>query len=321
MYRLFACVSIMFRQRSYLFFVVLLSSFVFTQTVLGEEPEIRVILMQCSDVEPASEEKIIELKAAIKSVQLYYKNRMLEHGYEGLTFKTEEDFITAKTRNPLRHYNDRVYNISDDIWDHTIKPIKDGEHVIQIVFVLGAKIYDNGAAFYGVSFGRPPWGYQWTAVVPTENEDRLAHYLAHELGHTFQLAHHSDPSNLMYGQIDDSNDDLDLEDRKLTKTQVDTIKQNPHIHYELPVPEFLAQNEFVVDADVNDDGYVDLYDVMIVRSGMSTKSSYDTDINNDGVTNILDLMLVKAAAFEAIAAAAPPRRKVITTTWGELKKR
>lgn len=79
--------------------------------------------------------------------------------------------------------------------------------------------------------------------------------------------------------------------------------------------------EIVLDTDVNDDGYTDLYDCLIVRSAMSQESNYDTDINDDGVTNILDLMLVKAAAFEAIAAAAPPKQKVITTTWGALKQR
>lgn len=79
--------------------------------------------------------------------------------------------------------------------------------------------------------------------------------------------------------------------------------------------------EFTIDADVNNDGYVDLYDCMIVRSGMGKKTTYDTDINNDGVTNILDLMLVKAKAMEAIAAAAPSKRRIKITTWGSVKKR
>ena len=76
-----------------------------------------------------------------------------------------------------------------------------------------------------------------------------------------------------------------------------------------------------IDADVNDDGYVDLYDVMIVRSGMQNSVSYDTDINNDGVTDEVDLLIVKAKAMEAIAAAAPRKRKVKLTTWGEVKSR
>ena len=74
-----------------------------------------------------------------------------------------------------------------------------------------------------------------------------------------------------------------------------------------------------IDADVNDDGYVDLYDVMIVRSGMSNSMSYDTDINKDGVTDDVDLHIVKSIAMQAIAAAAPRKRKVNITTWGILK--
>ena len=76
-----------------------------------------------------------------------------------------------------------------------------------------------------------------------------------------------------------------------------------------------------MNADVNDDGYVDIYDVMIVRSGMSAKSTYDTDINNDGVTDEVDLAIVKGAAHAAIAAASPRKRKVNITTWGSLKRR
>lgn len=74
-----------------------------------------------------------------------------------------------------------------------------------------------------------------------------------------------------------------------------------------------------IDADVNNDGYVDLYDVMIVRSGMQNSVSYDTDINNDGVTNEIDLLIVKAKAFEAIAAASPRKRRSNITTWGKVK--
>ena len=77
----------------------------------------------------------------------------------------------------------------------------------------------------------------------------------------------------------------------------------------------------VIDADVNNDGYVDLSDVLIVRRAMTHESAYDTDINNDGVTNILDLLIVKAKAFEAIAAAAPRKKRVNITTWGSLKRR
>ncbi len=75
-----------------------------------------------------------------------------------------------------------------------------------------------------------------------------------------------------------------------------------------------------INADVNDDGYVDLYDVLIVRSGMQNPVSYDTDLNDDGVTDEVDLLIVKAKAMEAIVAASPRKRKVKITTWGAAKQ-
>ena len=74
-----------------------------------------------------------------------------------------------------------------------------------------------------------------------------------------------------------------------------------------------------IDADVNADGYVDLSDVLIVRSAIQNSVSYDTDVNNDGVTDEVDLLIVKALAIEAIAKASPSKRKVKITTWGAMK--
>lgn len=76
----------------------------------------------------------------------------------------------------------------------------------------------------------------------------------------------------------------------------------------------------VINADVNNDGYVDLFDVLIVRSGMNREVSYDTDVNDDGVTNEIDLFIVKAIAIEAIVKAAPSKPKIRLTTWGAMKK-
>lgn len=74
-----------------------------------------------------------------------------------------------------------------------------------------------------------------------------------------------------------------------------------------------------IDADVNNDGYVDLYDCLIVRSGIQNAVPYDTDVNNDGITNEIDLLIVKAKAVQAIVAASPRKRKVNITTWAGLK--
>lgn len=101
------------------------------------------------------------------------------------------------------------------------------------------------------------------------------------------------------------------------KVFVEAIAREMGISVTTVVPIAIA----AIDADVNRDGYVDLYDVLIVRSGMQKDVSYDTDINNDGVTDEIDLLIVKAKAHEAIAAAAPSKRKTKLTTWGALKRR
>ena len=95
-------------------------------------------------------------------------------------------------------------------------------------------------------------------------------------------------------------------------------------HYVLGEPKLFKKGESPlteINADVNKDGYIDLYDVMIVRSGMSGEVSYDTDLNDDGITDEVDLLIVKAKAMEAIVAAAPRKRKVNITTWGSMKSR
>ena len=77
-----------------------------------------------------------------------------------------------------------------------------------------------------------------------------------------------------------------------------------------------------VDADINNDGYVDLSDVLIVRNAIRNSVSYNTDVNNDGVTDEIDVLIVKQKAMEAIVAAAPSViRKHKITTWAALKKR
>ena len=76
-----------------------------------------------------------------------------------------------------------------------------------------------------------------------------------------------------------------------------------------------------INADVNRDGYVNLSDVLIVKSSITYPSSYDTDVNNDGKTDEVDVLVVKAIAIEAIVAAAPSQRRIKLTTWGALKRR
>lgn len=72
-------------------------------------------------------------------------------------------------------------------------------------------------------------------------------------------------------------------------------------------------------ADINNDGYVDIHDVLIIRAAINGSTMYDTDVNSDGFTDEQDLLIVKAIAMQAIAAASPKKRKIKITTWGKMK--
>lgn len=110
---------------------------------------------------------------------------------------------------------------------------------------------------------------------------------------------------------------VDPEDKRFVKAMADVMGITV-------TGSVIAVSTDTIDADIDNDGYVDLSDVMIVRSAIQNTTTYDTDVNNDGTTNEIDLLLVKAKAFEAIAAAAPSlirKRKMKVGTWGDLKKR
>lgn len=110
---------------------------------------------------------------------------------------------------------------------------------------------------------------------------------------------------------------------KIFSIEIDDMGNNACDHYVLGEPKLYTNNNSIVkdqiNADVNNDGYVDLSDVLIVRSAIKQDNSYNTDINGDGITNEIDVLLVKAKAVEAIAAAAPSKRRIKLTTWGVLK--
>ncbi len=134
-------------------------------------------------------------------------------------------------------------------------------------------------------------------------------------------------SEVLYTADDGMYIEFDIpKDAKKLKIRIADVVNNWCDHFVLGEPKLYIDHASGleagnIDADVNDDGYVDLYDVMIVRSGMLNPTSYDTDLNNDGVTDEVDLHIVKSIAMQAIAAAAPGKKRVNITTWGSLKMR
>ena len=160
----------------------------------------------------------------------------------------------------------------------------------------------------------------WLHVAVTNDGDKFRIYLDGKVvaETDFQKTDGGNTHYLIGSPITDvenfigSIDDCAIFSKTLSEDEIKSIMK-------MGVAEFLQTEDLGIPEDVNGDGYVDISDVLIVRSGMQNSTSYDTDINNDGVTDENDLAIVKLKAVEAIIAAAPRKRKVLFTTWGALK--
>ena len=287
------------------------------------EPPIEVIYWKASDVQTPSQDEIDSLHDVMVEVQSFFASEMDRHGFGEKTFDFTRDVKVIEGKLKRNQYT----SLSTIANESTL--IEHGlDNQIYVVFMGGAGPIAGASAASRQLCANIPEQLIYCnnlVVVPAKHDRLLEVLLAHEIGHAFSLDHA--PKRLIKNRVDImyfpllvipgvkeklKNYALNLKDATfLNNGGRLSVQQNSQD----------SDQEIVMDTDVNDDGYTDLSDCLIVRSGMSVESSYDTDINNDGVTNIFDLMLVKAAAFEAIAAAAPSQRKIITTTWGKLKTR
>lgn len=309
------------KKGSFLFLVWILLSL---SLVAYAEPPIEVIYWKASDVQTPSQDDIDSIRDAMVEVQSFFASEMDRHGFGEKTFDFNRDIEMIEGKLKLRQYTSVQIHRETSFIEWGL------QNQIYVVFLGGA----TGGVELGASAVSKPLcvlpadlkDCNSMIVVPANNDRLLEVLLAHEIAHSFSLFEHA-PTRLIDNRIDIMYAPLHvipgvkehLKNYVLSHKDATFLNDNGRLSVQQDSQD--SDQEIVIDTDVNDDGYTDLYDCLIVRSGMSIQSSYDTDINNDGVTNILDLMLVKAAAFEAIAAAAPPRRKVITTTWGELKRR
>ena len=290
--------------------------------VVYAEPPIEVIYWKASDVQTPSQEKLDVLNDLMLESQSFFASEMNRYGFGEKTFAFKNIEI-IKGKHKLSHYiasHWRLINESSFIE-------KGFENQIYVIFLGEAELIYGYRGLAQVLCGNAPTELTYcnnVVVIPTINR-HIEPITAHELGHAFGLDHVDnlwieDRLDIMHhtqavipGEI------MTLNYFALSQNDARTLNISDRLSVQTDPPD--SEPKIIIDTDVNDDGYTDLYDCLIVRSGMSIESNYDTDINNDGVTNILDLMLVKAAAFEAIAAAAPSKRKIITTTWGKLKTR
>lgn len=286
------------------------------------EPPVEVIYFKAQDVAMPSQAELDELHAVMTAVQTFFSSEMERHGFGQKTFDFK-DIKVVKGKKKLRQYT------SHRIIQNELPFIERGlDNQIYVVFFGGSgHIGGNSALSQQLCENIPDQLIYCNnlVVIPTESRHITLPLLAHELGHAFSLDH--TPKRLIPNGVDIMylplhvvpGVTMTLEDFALNRPDATFLNTGGRLAVQEDSQD--SDQEIVLDTDVNNDGYTDLSDCLIVRSAMSIDSNYDTDINNDGVTNILDLMLVKAAAFEAIAAAAPSLRRLKkVTTWGALKQ-
>lgn len=285
------------------------------------EPPIEVFYFKPSDVETPTQDDLDSIHDTMVTVQDFFASEMDRHGFGLKTFNFTPEIKVIKGKQKLNQYTshwtiERESNLIQWGLDNQIYVVFFGGYDIGGTLALSQRLCANipEQLIYCNNL----------VVIPSEIPEIILPLTAHEIGHAFSINEH--PSKrLITGKVDIMYHPLHvipgikmtLKDFVLSNKDAIFLDKGGRLSIQEPTP-ILDQE---IDADVNDDGYVDLHDVRIVRSGTQNSTSYDTDINNDGVTDEIDVMIVKAAAHAAISAAAPRKQKVkLTTTWAALKK-
>ncbi|MYC75345.1 hypothetical protein F4X10_06160 [Candidatus Poribacteria bacterium] len=283
---------------------------------VSAQPSIEIAYLKSSDVKSPSQAEIDFLREAIIKVQSFFASEMDKHGFGKKTFgfNPEIEIIQGKLK----------------VEDWTWESIRDGayefdknhiQNKINIVFVGRRDIFPNRVLGYALPIcWRWPGANQlrddcnWLLII-SENRNRLVPALAHEIGHAFGLSHAQQHlpgggQNIMAA----GNDGAELEEYGLRYTDAAFLADWGRLSIQEKV-------SVAIDADVNNDGYVDLSDVLIVRSAIENNVTYNTDVNNDGITDEVDVLLVKQKAMEAIVAAAPSilRKRKKFVMWSVIK--
>lgn len=306
--------------RFFAYFWIIL--FLSLSSITFAEPPIEVIYWKASDVKMPTPEKIDQLRQVMIEVQDFFAAEMDRHGFGKKTFKFNEDIEIIKGEKKISEYNPFPIDINEtSLIEYGL------DNQIYVVFVGGAETFIGSNGLAKGLCRTVPENLKYCnhlVLIPAEDDLYFTPVVAHEIGHAFGLAHslkrfilNSNSVDIMYQtQIVTRGIKDELKNYALNREDATFLNENGR----LSIQKAYQDGSQGINADVNGDGYIDLYDVMIVRSGMQNPTTYDTDINNDGVTDENDLALVKLKAMEAIIAASPskPRFK-LTTTWGTLK--
>jgi len=286
--------------------------------------ELQVIYLVPTDMKSPTEKEVDFIVEIMNSVQEYFASEMDRFGFGSKTFLFDRDISIVHGK-----YSVEQYSILDRLEEEI--PVYDfgDENNIHVVFVKGStNIRGSGGLTFSSCAAGFPWEngdnldlHKWCkhgVAMPLKTKHPLALTTAHEIGHSLGLTHqHGEPGSLMQGPFWEGAP-LNAELFPLSKKSASLLNTHYGLVKRLNHSDPSTQE---MNADVNNDGYVDLSDVMIVQSGVQNSVSYNTDLNNDGETNEVDVLIVKAKAMEAIIMAAPSKQRTRTTIWAELKRR
>ena len=320
-------------------FWVCVSAFFILICSVSAQPVVKVSVLRASDQPFVHQHELNSIRDSIAEVQSFFASEMNRFGYGKKTFEFETYIPVYIGAKKLSEYEADI----DVVRWQKGRALTDFPDDIHLIFLAGASsIGTAGGAFTHRCDATGDCNYRRLIVVPLEgSSDYRNRITAHELGHAFGFLEHltsqkkylmesyaliiPDEGSLFNFQLHpevarilNKSKDLSVIDGVDTE-KFDKIIRRPND--DEADDNNNSGNKDNINADVNADGYVDLSDVMIVKSGMQNSVSYDTDINNDGVTDEVDLLIVKAKAMEAIVAAAPRKQKVNFTRWGALKQK
>ena len=324
-------------------FWVCVSAFFILICSVSAQPVVKVAVLRASDQPVVYLHELNAIRDSIAEVQSFFASEMNRFGYSKKTFEFKTNIPVYIGAKKLSEYEADVDVVR---WQHG-RLLADFPDDIILIFLAGASSIETaGGIFTHRCDATGNCNYRRLIIVPLEgSSDYRNRITAHELGHAFGfLEHltsqkgyimesyaliipgegslfnfqlHSEVARILNKSKDLSViDGVDTEkfDKIIRRSNDDEADDNDN-----------GGNRDNINADVNADGYVDLSDVMIVRSGMQNSTSYDTDLNDDDITDEIDLAIVKLAAIDSIAAAAPSsgmlrKRKVKITTWGAIKR-